>query len=329
MKTIFLSIIVPVYNVSRYIEKCISSILNQDIEIADIEIIIVNDGTPDDSIEKIQSLIDENDNIKLIVQENKGLSEARNAGLRCATGTYVWFVDSDDWISRSSIRIIKEYSSRFQAAECFFANVITVDEMTRTEKLQSAPCEYYDKEITGDKFLTVSKFITPIQKYIFKRHFLLKHNAFFVPNMYHEDVELTIRIMPRISSIVVIRENLYYYLQRGTGNIMSQLKKKNIEDIVFTIRQCYHSSIIMPKEKKDIYKNRLFLLNMTLISFLSKISKKDSALCLELYGNLIREISRYTFNSITFCEKAKSLLLIISPKCYVGIRRINNCYFLN
>lgn len=320
-KTVFLSIIVPVYNVSRYIVKCISSILNQDIEIADIEIIIVNDGTPDDSIEKIQSLIDENDNIKLIVQENKGLSEARNAGLRCATGTYVWFVDSDDWISRSSIKIIKEYSSRFQATECFFANVITVDEMTGTEKRQSAPCEYYDKEITGDKFLTVSKFITPIQKYIFKRDFLLRHNAFFVPNMFHEDVELTIRLMPHISSMVVIREYLYYYLQRGNGNIMSQLRRKNVEDIIFTINQLYDSSIFMPKHRREIYKNRLYLLCMTLISFLSKMPRKDSMSCLDSYEDLIREMLKYVFSSLTFNEKVKSLLLMISPKYYVNMRR--------
>lgn len=316
-KTVFLSIIVPVYNVSRYIVKCISSILNQDIEIADIEIIIVNDGTPDDSIEKIQSLIDENDNIKLVVQENKGLSEARNAGLRCATGTYVWFVDSDDWISRSSIRIIKEYSSRFQATECFFANVITVDEMTGTEKRQSAPCEYYDKEITGDKFLTVSKFITPIQKYIFKRDFLLRHNAFFVPNMFHEDVELTMRLMPHISSMVVIREYLYYYLQRGNGNIMSSFKRKNFEDVFFIIENTKSIIDTYPKSRRYIYYNKIFELCMTLVYIVNNASHQD---VYDIWNKKVKRVRNICINALLYLKngyKIKCFAFIIFPHLFI------------
>lgn len=93
-----LSIIVPVYNVEKYIIKCISSLLCQDY--ADYEIIIVNDGTEDRSIKLIQQNFDDL-RIRIINQENQGLSQARNTGMKEACGEYVWFFDSDDWVSEN------------------------------------------------------------------------------------------------------------------------------------------------------------------------------------------------------------------------------------
>ena len=90
------SVIIPVYNVEDYIEKCLNSLLQQTLD--DIELIIVNDGTKDLSIEKIQYLVDSNKNIKLINQKNSGLSAARNTGLEYAEGEYVAFIDSDDYV---------------------------------------------------------------------------------------------------------------------------------------------------------------------------------------------------------------------------------------
>ena len=98
MGTFPLSIIIPVYNVEKYIDKCISSIVNQGDSFNNVELIIVNDGTKDNSIAVIQSYIDTFPNVFLINQENAGLSEARNTGLRHASGEYVWFFDSDDWM---------------------------------------------------------------------------------------------------------------------------------------------------------------------------------------------------------------------------------------
>ena len=93
-----LSIIVPVYNVEKYIERCLLSLLNQDIPKSEYEIIVVNDGTPDNSADIAQSIADKNENIIVIHRENGGLSAARNTGMEHVHGEYVMFVDSDDYI---------------------------------------------------------------------------------------------------------------------------------------------------------------------------------------------------------------------------------------
>ena len=93
-----LSIIVPVYNVEKYIRPCIESIFRQGLDDADFEVIIVNDGTKDRSMEIISSIISQHKNITVINQENQGLSVARNNGIKKAIGNYILFVDSDDLI---------------------------------------------------------------------------------------------------------------------------------------------------------------------------------------------------------------------------------------
>ena len=95
------SIVVPVYNVERYIEKCVKSIINQDYK--NIEIILVDDGSPDKSGQLLDGLAAQDNRIKVVHQENKGVSAARNAGLRSALGDYVAFVDGDDWIDAGCI----------------------------------------------------------------------------------------------------------------------------------------------------------------------------------------------------------------------------------
>ncbi|HCC6057005.1 TPA: glycosyltransferase family 2 protein, partial [Klebsiella pneumoniae] len=99
-----ISIIIPVYNVEKYIEECITSLLSQSYH--NYEIIIVNDDTQDASIDKIRHLIDCNSNIKLVEKENGGLSSARNFGLKYATGEFISFVDSDDFIDKDFLKLM-------------------------------------------------------------------------------------------------------------------------------------------------------------------------------------------------------------------------------
>lgn len=105
-----LSIIVPVYNVEPYIERCVRSLEQQNIPKQEYEIIIVNDGTQDQSIQIINKLRLEYPNIVLIEKENGGLSSARNYGLKYAQGEYIWFIDSDDYIEPNILNSILEKS---------------------------------------------------------------------------------------------------------------------------------------------------------------------------------------------------------------------------
>ena len=106
-----LSIIVPVYKVERYIERCISSLRNQTL--TDIEIILVDDGSPDLCPQLCDEYAQKDSRIKVIHKANAGLGYARNSGLEIATGEYVAFVDSDDWLTEKYLEILLQKSSRF------------------------------------------------------------------------------------------------------------------------------------------------------------------------------------------------------------------------
>lgn len=95
-----LTIIIPVYNVEKYVGRCIESCLKQDLSPKEYEILVVNDGSKDGSIDIVRRYARENENIRIIEQENAGLSAARNHGIKEARGEYLWFVDSDDDINR-------------------------------------------------------------------------------------------------------------------------------------------------------------------------------------------------------------------------------------
>ena len=114
----FISLVIPVYNVEKYIDNCIKSCLEQNIQDEDYEIIIINDGTKDKSMDKVDIYYKQYPNlIKIYNQENKGLSAARNLGLNMANGDYIWFIDSDDWITTNCLaeiryKLLNVYESR-------------------------------------------------------------------------------------------------------------------------------------------------------------------------------------------------------------------------
>ena len=101
-----LSIIIPVYNTSRYLRKCLDSIVCQNIDNNLYEVIVVNDGSPDEAQDIIDEYINKYPHLLAIKQQNQGLSVARNNGLKAATGLYVWFVDSDDWLFDGSLLLL-------------------------------------------------------------------------------------------------------------------------------------------------------------------------------------------------------------------------------
>lgn len=128
MSEIKVSVIIPVYNVEKYIEQCIESVVNQTLE--DIEIIIVNDGTKDNSMKKIEKyLLDSR--IRVINKENGGLSSARNVGLKIAKGEYVSFIDSDDFIE---LTMLEELYNNSEKADIVFSDIIFYDNKTESKK---------------------------------------------------------------------------------------------------------------------------------------------------------------------------------------------------
>ena len=224
-----LSIIIPVYNVERYIQDCMSSIYNQNISEDVFEVIIVNDGTPDKSIEKISPIIAKKTNTKIINQKNQGLSIARNNGLKLAKGEYVWFVDSDDTLLHGAIEKILKVLEDHKGVDVIATVLLQKKESNGAIAIEYTP-DYSVR--TGREYMFRGNNLGASQRYILRRNFLLDNNLFFMPNVYHEDGEFGHKMMYLAKSVYVMPEPVYCYLLRSSGSIMSTRKMKMNYDLI-------------------------------------------------------------------------------------------------
>lgn len=212
------SIIIPVYNVERYLRQCLDSCLEQDIPRSEYEIIIVNDGSPDNS----QSIIDEYaakyDNIKVIIKENGGLSSARNAGLKVAKGDYIWFVDSDDSISANCLGFIKQV----------FADNPRIDLMTfghnfldeNNNRLKTKQRNLMNGNIYNGLTLYKLGWCYPysgVQFYVFDRCYLENNKLSFKDGIFGEDWLFTITSYLKIDACYFSEKKLYNYYKHATS----------------------------------------------------------------------------------------------------------------
>ncbi len=231
-----LSIIIPIYKVEKYINECLKSIYLQNIDESLFEVITVNDGTPDNSMAIVEQYAKRHKNLIIINQINKGLSEARNTGLKHAKGSYVWFVDSDDWLEENSINtLINHTKENYDAIKILIRRFKEKDSTFIDEKynkyLANKSC------IPGKEYLFDDGIYAPTQSIIYKRLFLQENHLYFIPNIYHEDGEFGMRALYYSKQIFLIKEICYYYRIRQEGSIMSSLKLKNFKDLLYIYNQ--------------------------------------------------------------------------------------------
>ncbi len=228
-----LSIIIPAYNVEHYIEKCLNSCIKQDIPEGDYEIIVVNDGSPDDSLAIANRIAAKVKNIKVISQENGGLSVARNTGLSIAQGEYVWFVDSDDWIEENCLAALTKYM-----------NGVDVIHIGHNLVYSSRIVANTPRELKEGEDIIKRGFLRPAPFYIMRRQFLKDNNLTFKEGIYHEDTEFTPRMLYLSSSLKIYQHNLYHYLQRE-NSITTTVNPKRGFDLLIVAESLY-------KFRKDV-----------------------------------------------------------------------------
>lgn len=187
-----LSIIVPVYNVEKYIRPCFESIFRQGLDEDCYEIIIVNDGTKDKSMEMIADIINKHHNITIVNQANQGLSVARNNGISIAKGEYILMPDSDDLLIENSIKPLLEEALKSQA-DLIVADFLRIND-NEIESIYNIPQkEFAIKEKSGEELFLED--LNPYECYVwrtlFKKDYLIKNNLKFVPGIYIQDVPFT------------------------------------------------------------------------------------------------------------------------------------------
>lgn len=280
-----LSIVVPVYNVEQYVRKCILSIINQvDDLFKEIEVIIVNDGTKDNSVEQIQDLVDKYDNIALVNQQNQGLSVARNYGMNKAVGDYVWFVDSDDWISADALKVLLPYLDGKNDIVSFAYTKVTEDKETLCGVYSDAA-----KTLSGkESFRNRCEFSTMAQRAAYRKEFMTKYNLEFMPGIYSQDDELCLRASYLAESVTLIPLSIYYFL-RTTGDkhvsIMNAGKPKYGFDYIKVTNSLSSFKLECVKEKdlKQRFDYHISVLINNGLNTISRCSEEDQKNFCDMY----------------------------------------------
>jgi len=227
-----LSFIIPIYNVSKWIGRCMASVRNQGLAPEDYEIICVNDGSTDDSREVLDAFLEREAQsgvktapVIIIDQENKGLSAARNAGFKKARGNYVWWVDGDDNLETYfAPRLLERAEKERLDVLCFGLNL--VDE----EKGTSVPYEIIDKTdgrtVKGEEFLLKCGMPAAAWAAIYRRGFVERYGLQFLEGAFHEDQEFTPRAYFFARRIAFEKLNVYNFYQRDASITNSKNPKK-------------------------------------------------------------------------------------------------------
>lgn len=220
------SIIVPVYNVAQYLERCLTSLVGQTYQ--NIEIILVDDGSTDASGEICDAWQKKDDRIKVFHKTNGGLSDARNCGMQGVSGEYICFIDSDDWLDLQFVEVLLGALMDTEAdiAECRYLCTDKSDIIPGAQYFQYDPAVFAGKECFLH-FLT-NHFQVSVCNKIYRKEIL--ENQPFQDGVYHEDEFWTYKIFSKARKVCLLNYTGYYYFQRNGSIIHSKLSPKRVSD---------------------------------------------------------------------------------------------------
>lgn len=315
MKDIKISIIVPVYNTEKYIVKCIQSLVNQTLQ--EIEIIIVNDGSTDNSLLMIEDLIKKNSKkIKVVSKANGGLSDARNYGMKYALGEYITFLDSDDYVENNLYEELYSASNNGskRIVECNFWYEYPTKQVVDLKK-----------EYTDIKDYLLNGRVVAWNK-IYKRDWISSLGVQFPYGLYYEDIGFFFSIVPNLNSIddvALVTQPLIHYVQRG-----GSISNTHGEKVIDAIRSYQYGIYYLAKNKLfNEYKEEIEFrcVKQMLLTFpVRKIIKiKDKGVRKHILSQLWDEIE------VVFPNwKKNKYLQLLNIKC-IYLKLIKKTVFIN
>lgn len=219
------TLIIPVFNVEEYLEECLESIISQSF--SDYEVILVDDGSTDKSRLIVSEYEKKFNKVKVLFQENKGASEARNLALKHASGEYVLYIDSDDFIKSNMLELMVKKANETQADMVICNYTLYYGANNKNNKVVSYNIleeNIYSSKDVIDMMLNF-KLQGQLWNKLFKRKLLIENNFELEAGRYIEDIFPVFKIINRSEKIIFINEELYYYRQRDTSTI----NKRNIK----------------------------------------------------------------------------------------------------
>ena len=237
-----LSILVPVYNVEKYVRACIESIYRQGLNEEEFEVIIVNDGTEDKSMEVIADIINQHYNISVINQENQGLSVARNTGIAAAKGEYILMPDSDDLLIENSLQPLLEKALETKVdmvvADYLEMNNEEISSLKTHPIQRSVDFSFVEK--TGEKLFMED--MNPYQSYtwriLFRKDFLIQQHLVFIPGIYVQDKPFIYESSIKAQKCLRISWPIYIYRKHPEG-VSFCMSEKYAKDYCFVISKLW------------------------------------------------------------------------------------------
>ena len=298
-----ISVIVPVYNTEKYLERCVKSLIQQTYR--NIEIILVNDGSMDKSFEICKKLQEKYKNIILINKKNGGLSSARNAGIEVANGEYIAFLDSDDWVTQDCYEYMLNLAvtNNAEIADIMVSQVKSKDDnvLSTDEKIEVFSgrkiLEHYlyrgMKEINGAPYSACRKLY---QKKLFNDDTLC-----FVEKTVNEDICFNYRILSKCRRIAVSNQIKYFYFQGEKSISTGMLEKKDL-----ALLKISRELVNLANESND--KRIVELAKMkearAYFSLLARISRYGMDAAIENPNNLVKKLKKRLRKSLVLLMKS-------------------------
>ena len=295
------SVIIPVYNVENYIERCLDSALNQTLQ--DIEMIVVNDGSTDSSKEKIENYMKKYEGkIKYLEKENGGLSSARNFGMPHATGEYIAFLDSDDYIE------LNAYEEMYNLAKKENADMVECDfiwEYPNKQK-QDIGVKYLGKKEMLEKARVVA------WNKLIKRKIIEEHKIEFPTGLRYEDVEFFYKLVPYLNKVSFVKKCFIHYTQREDSLANTQnIKTREIFTILDNVISYYKEKNLYDEYKQELEYTYTRLLLCSSLKRMCKIKNKSerNKLLNETWNNLNTKFPNWKKNEILKNNSFKNLYM--------------------
>lgn len=319
-----LSVIVPVYNVEKYLCKCVDSLLNQDLLAEEYEIILVDDGSPDRCCQICDEYANSHDNIRAVHRENGGLSAARNSGVEEAKGQYVQFVDSDDYLEPNVLKALVEKmdTDGLDVLRFNYQNVNERYEVFEPNKVSKPFVDYSDELCDGLTFLTERLgYGCYACQFVIRREIL--EDCRFKEGIYFEDTEWAPRLLVKAKRVTSTKLMVYNYLMRAgsiTKSIDEQKKRKVLSDKLALIDS-------MKEQLEDAPDKRWFegMIAQTTLSILGCVNKNGftgrQTVLSELKSKKVFPLSDY---HATVAAKRKIRMANLSPKLLLFLMHLKN-----
>jgi glycosyltransferase involved in cell wall biosynthesis len=282
------------YNVAQFIEKCINSAFDQDMQDSDFEVIIVNDESPDNSLEIATKLTSERKNVTVVSQKNKGLGGARNTGIEKAKGDYIIFLDSDDFLLPNMLKaaIAAAKEKNLDVLEFGAQGVNEFGKVLYTKAASSN-----NKILNGIEYSQKVRYMDSACNKLYNRDFLKANNLTFLEKIFIEDYEFNTRVFAcaqRVMAVPTIVSHFFHNSNSITRSTNSEKIEKMKRDIIHVIRIIDNERKKALPRKIGFYNQRLGYLTATL--FYQLLKNKDS------YGSFLQLKFELKNESILFFD---------------------------